>query len=89
MRINSRKNNGITLIALIVTIIILITLAGIFIGTLTGDNVLIKQVQTARTETERSDIEGKINVIVIVKKDKCNSNSKEREISSVIKCIND
>jgi len=69
MRINSRKNNGITLIALIVTIIILITLAGIFIGTLTGDNVLIKQVQTARTETERSDIEEKINVIV--KKEKC------------------
>ena len=69
MRINSRKNNGITLIALIVTIIILITLAVIFIGTLTGDNVLIKQVQTARTETKRSDIEEKINVIV--KKEKC------------------
>ena len=69
MRVNSRKNNGITLIALIVTIIILITLAGISIGTLRGDNVLIKQVQTARTETERSDIEEKINVIV--KKEKC------------------
>lgn len=71
MRINSRKNEGITLIALIVTIIILIILAGISIGTLTGDNGIIKQAQTARTETERSDIEEKINVIVIVKKEKC------------------
>ena len=41
MRINLRKNNGITLIALIVTIIILIVLAGISIGTLTGDNGII------------------------------------------------
>ena len=73
MRINLRKNNGITLIALIVTIIILIILAGISIGTLTGDNGIIKQAQTAKTETERSDIEEKINVIVI-------DNSKEREM---------
>ena len=68
-----KKESGITLIALIVTIIILIILAGISIGTLTGDNGLIKQAQTAKTETERSDIEEKINVIVI-------DNSKEREM---------
>ena len=67
------KEKGITLIALIVTIIILIILAGITIGTLTGDNGIIKQAQTAKTETERSDIEEKINVIVI-------DNSKEREM---------
>ena len=81
MRINLRKNNGITLIALIVTIIILIILAGISIGTLTGDNGIIKQAQTAKTETERSDIEEKINVIVI-------DNSKEREMDKD-KLIND
>ena len=68
-----KKESGITLIALIVTIIILIILAGISIGTITGDNGLIKQAQTAKTETERSDIEEKINVIVI-------DNSKEREM---------
>ena len=68
-----KKESGITLIALIVTIIILIILAGITIGTLTGDNGIIKQAQTAKTETERSDIEEKINVIVI-------DNSKEREM---------
>ena len=75
------NEKGITLIALIVTIIVLIILAGISIGTLTGDNGLIKQAQTAKTETERSDIEEKINVIVI-------DNSKEREMNKD-KLIND
>ena len=75
------NEKGITLIALIVTIIVLIILAGISIGTLTGDNGLIKQAQTAKTETERSDIEEKINVIVI-------DNSKEKEMDKD-KLIND
>ena len=75
------KEKGITLIALIVTIVILLILAGISIGTLTGDNGIIKQAQTAKTETERSDIEEKINVIVI-------DNSKERDINKD-KLIND
>ena len=39
------KNKGITLIALIVTIIILIILAGISIKTLTGNNSLIKNAR--------------------------------------------
>ena len=77
----NKGEKGITLIALIVTIIILIILAGITIGTLTGDNGIIKQAQTAKTETERSDIEEKINVIVI-------DNSKEREMDKD-KLIND
>lgn len=32
------KNNGITLIALVITIIVLLILAGVTIATLTGDN---------------------------------------------------
>ena len=46
------KNKGITLIALIITIIILLILAGITIGTLTGDNSLINQAGEAKEETE-------------------------------------
>lgn len=38
MRETKRNNNGITLIALIVTIIVLLILAGVTIATLTGDN---------------------------------------------------
>ena len=38
MREAKRKNRGITLIALIVTIIVLLILAGVTIATLMGDN---------------------------------------------------
>ena len=46
------KEKGITLIALIVTIIILIILAGITIGVLTGDDGLINNANNAKEQTE-------------------------------------
>ena len=46
------KEKGITLIALIVTIIILIILAGITIGVLTGDEGLIGNANNAKEQTE-------------------------------------
>ena len=51
-----RKTNekGITLMALIVTIIVLIILAGISIGALTGDNGIINQAGKAKDYTEIS-----------------------------------
>lgn len=50
---NFRKNvNGITLMALVVTIIILLILAGISIGMLSGDNSTIKQAGNAKTQTD-------------------------------------
>ena len=47
-----RKEKGITLIALVVTIIVLITLASVSIGALTGDNGIINQSKQAKEETE-------------------------------------
>ena len=38
-----RQENGITLIALVITIIVLLILAGVAIATLTGDNSIIKK----------------------------------------------
>lgn len=47
-----RKNiNGITLMALVVTIIILLILAGISIGMLSGDNGILKQAGNAKKQT--------------------------------------
>lgn len=43
-----QKNQGITLIALVVTIIVLLILAGISIATLTGDNGLIKNARKSK-----------------------------------------
>ena len=46
-----RKNeNGITLIALIVTIVVLIIIAGIGVATLTADNGVLRQINTAKVE---------------------------------------
>ena len=47
-----RENKGITLIALVVTIIVLIILASISIGALTGKNGIIGQSKDAKEQTE-------------------------------------
>jgi type II secretory pathway pseudopilin PulG len=49
-----RKEGGITLVALVVTIIVLLILAGITIATLFGDNGAINKAQKAKEETEKS-----------------------------------
>ena len=46
-----KNSNGITLIALVITIIVLLILAGVTIATLTGDNGILKQADKAKTET--------------------------------------
>ena len=46
-----RKNNGITLIALVITIIVLLILAGVSIAILTGDNGILTQAQNAKKLT--------------------------------------
>lgn len=43
LRFKIRQNNGITLITLVITIIVLLILAGVTILTLTGENRNIKQ----------------------------------------------
>ena len=47
-----RKQRGITILALTITIIILLILAGITIVTLTGENGLIKNAEQAKKESE-------------------------------------
>ncbi len=47
-----RNKNGITLIALVVTIIILLILAGIGIAMLTGENLTLKQVANAKNQNK-------------------------------------
>ncbi len=59
-----KNNKGITLIALVVTIIVLLILAGITLVTLTGDNGLIEKANEAKISTElageREDLEVQI-----------------------------
>ena len=47
-----KEKEGITLIALVITIIVLLILAGVSIATLTGDNGILTQATKAKEETE-------------------------------------
>ena len=51
-----KKDEGITLIALVITIIILLILAGVTINWIMGDNSLFDRVELATQETKRAEI---------------------------------
>ena len=51
------RNGGITLIALVITIIVLLILAGVSIAMLTGDNGLLTQAAKAKEATEKAQKE--------------------------------
>ena len=51
------NKKGITLISLVITIIVLLILAGVSIAMLTGENGILSQAQRAKTETENAQAE--------------------------------
>lgn len=62
--IKLNKNKGITLIALVITIIVLLILAGISIATLTGENGLLSKATTAKEETKKAEIREEIELAI-------------------------
>ena len=63
-----KKQKGITLIALVVTIIILLILAGVSISMLTGDNGIITQAQKAKEKTEEAKIREEQQLEILLNK---------------------
>ena len=61
------NERGITLIALVITIIVLLILAGVSIAMLTGPNGLLTQADEARTETDVAGAREKIQLEVLRK----------------------
>lgn len=57
-----KSQKGITLIALVITIIVLLILAGVSIAMLTGDNGIWNQAKNAKTDTTDGAIADKINM---------------------------
>ena len=57
-----KNNKGITLIALVVTIIVLLILATVSIAMLTGNNGILTQSRNAKEETIKGEITDKINL---------------------------
>ena len=61
-----RKNaKGITLIALVITIIVLLILAGVSIAMLTGQNGILTQAQNSKTTTENKSAEEKVKLAIM------------------------
>ena len=56
---------GITLIALVITIIVLLILAGVLIAMLTGQNGILTQAQKAKTTTDNKSAEEKVKLAVM------------------------
>ena len=52
----NRQEKGITLIALVITIIVLLILAGISIAMLTGENGILTKADNAKEGTKRAEV---------------------------------
>lgn len=59
-----RNQRGITLIALVITIIVLLILAGVSIAMLTGDNGILSNAQRSSRETAIANTKEKISTAV-------------------------
>ena len=64
IRKSKEQNKGITLIALVITIIVLLILAGVTIATLTGDNGILTQADNAKKKTTEAEAIERVQVEV-------------------------
>ena len=64
-KFKNTKQRGITLIALVITIIVLLILAGVSIAMLTGDNGILTQATNAKERTDKATEEEKIQMAVL------------------------
>lgn len=62
-----KSAKGITLIALVITIIVLLILAGVSIAMLTGENGILTQAQNAKKATERASIIEQVQLDILEK----------------------
>ena len=65
MKLNLKERKGITLIALVITIIVLLILAGVSIAMLTGQNGILTQAQNAKTTNENKSAEEKVKLAIM------------------------
>ena len=63
-----KQAKGITLIALVITIIVLLILAGVAISMLTGENGILKQATSAKDTTDKSEFEEQVKLAVMAAK---------------------
>ncbi len=75
-----KVSNGITLIALVITIIVLLILAGISISMLSGDNSILQRATDAKINTEKASIieQARTDILAQIAENKGENISKEQ-----------
>ena len=81
----NNNERGITLIALIITIIVLLILAGISVTALTGDKSLINEARTNSQEAQKQSIIEKIQADLLQEKTKTGNTPTKKELKDIIK----
>ena len=82
------KNKGITLIALVITIIVMLILAGVSIVMLTGENGLLSKVELSKVESLKAQLKEEIEMeIMSIQIENKNNKTKVRE--QLIKKMNE
>lgn len=79
-----KSTKGITLISLVVTIIILLILAGVTIATLMGDNGLINKAKDAKIKTEIAGIKEEIQTDILGKQAENNGNISDDSLKAIL-----
>ena len=79
-----KQKKGITLIALVVTIIVLLILAGISIAMLTGQNGILQKATKSKEITEKAEIIEKAQMDIIGKQAEHQGNISESELEEIL-----
>ena len=87
-----KNNKGITLVALVVTIVVLLILAGVSINLVLGDNGIVKKAQEAKTksaEASQNDLKGMNGLIEQMESTLNGGSSDNKEDDGLGKLVND
>ena len=81
-KVTKNSTNGITLIALVITIIVLLILAGVSIAMLTGDNGILTQASEAKDENIKGQEKEQIRLAMQSKKMEKMADNIERTVTA-------
>lgn len=78
-----KNQKGITLIALVITIIVLLILAGVSIAMLTGQNGLLTKANSANEETQKATVRENVEVAISAAYTNALAEHPEQEVTSL------
>ena len=84
MKKKTISNKGITLIALVITIIILLILAGISIAMLTGENGILTRTNEAKEKTQKENIIEEARIKIVEKQTENFGTLTEQELTEIL-----